>query len=89
MCSITTAQDTEVDGWDDVEMTLTLAVTLLPLLADMLAVNHMTFIDSGDDEFQRAMWMGTVGVISWFWVQWSKMPRGRCRRMCYRIDNLS
>ena len=38
-------------GEDDVEMTLTLmAVTLLPLLPNMLAVNRMTFADSGDDE---------------------------------------
>jgi len=58
-----------VAGEDGVEMTFTLAVTLLPLLADMLVVNHTTFTDSGDDEFQREMWMGTVGVISWFWVQ--------------------
>jgi len=50
-------------------MTLTLAVMLLPLLANILALHRMTFADSGDDEFQGAMWMGTVGVISWFWVQ--------------------
>jgi len=57
-------KDTGVAGEDDVEMTLSLAVTLLPLLADMLTVNRMTFTDSGDEEFERAMWMGIVGVIS-------------------------